>query len=30
MIGIFHDLEAMRAISDKVYDIREKRYADSH
>lgn len=30
MIGIFHDLEAMRAISDNVYDIREKRYADSH
>jgi alpha-D-ribose 1-methylphosphonate 5-triphosphate synthase subunit PhnL len=30
MIGIFHDLEAMRAISDKVFDIKEKRYADSH
>lgn len=28
MVGIFHDLEAMNAISDKVYDIKEKRYAN--
>ncbi len=30
MIGIFHDLEAMKAISDKVFDIREKRYANNY
>ncbi len=28
MVGIFHDLEAMNSISDKVYDIKEKRYAN--
>lgn len=30
MVGIFHDLEAMRAISDKVFDIKERRYADNY
>lgn len=28
MVGIFHDLDAMRAISDKVYDLREKKYVE--
>ncbi|HFU75302.1 phosphonate C-P lyase system protein PhnL [Sulfurospirillum sp. 1307] len=28
MVGIFHDLEAMSAISDKVFDIKEKKYAN--
>lgn len=28
MIGIFHDLDAMRAISDKVYDLKEKKYVE--
>lgn len=30
MVGIFHDMDAMRAISDKVFDIREKRYANDY
>lgn len=28
MIGIFHDIEAMKAISDKVYDLKEKKYVE--
>jgi alpha-D-ribose 1-methylphosphonate 5-triphosphate synthase subunit PhnL len=28
MVGIFHDLDAMSSISDKVFDIKEKRYAN--
>jgi len=30
MVGIFHDLEAMNAISDKVYNIKDKKYADDY
>jgi alpha-D-ribose 1-methylphosphonate 5-triphosphate synthase subunit PhnL len=30
MIGIFHDIDAMNAISDKLFDIREKRYANNY
>jgi alpha-D-ribose 1-methylphosphonate 5-triphosphate synthase subunit PhnL len=26
MVGIFHDIDAMRKISDKVYDLREKKF----
>lgn len=28
MVGIFHDMEAMNAISDRVYNIKDKKYAD--
>jgi alpha-D-ribose 1-methylphosphonate 5-triphosphate synthase subunit PhnL len=28
MIGIFHDMQALRAISDKVYDLKEKKYVE--
>ncbi|KFL35192.1 MULTISPECIES: phosphonate C-P lyase system protein PhnL [unclassified Sulfurospirillum] len=28
MIGIFHDMEAMRAISDTVYDLQSKNYVE--
>jgi len=28
MIGIFHDLNAMRRISDKIFDVKEKEYAN--
>ncbi len=28
MIGIFHDFDAMNAISDKIYNIEEKQYAN--
>lgn len=30
MIGIFHDIDCMKRISDKVYDMKEKRYADNY
>lgn len=30
MIGIFHDIDAMNTISDKLFDIREKRYANNY
>jgi alpha-D-ribose 1-methylphosphonate 5-triphosphate synthase subunit PhnL len=30
MIGIFHDMDCMKRISDKIYDMKEKRYADNH
>ena len=30
MIGIFHDLDCMRRISDKVFDMKEKRYANNY
>lgn len=30
MVGIFHDIDCMRRISDKVYDMKEKRYADNY
>jgi len=28
MVGIFHDLDAMSAISDRVFNIKEKKYAN--
>ena len=28
MVGIFHDLDAMNAISDKVFDMKDKKYAN--
>ncbi|MDX1809669.1 MAG: phosphonate C-P lyase system protein PhnL [Sulfurospirillaceae bacterium] len=30
MIGIFHDTEAMNAISDKIYDMKERCYANDN
>jgi alpha-D-ribose 1-methylphosphonate 5-triphosphate synthase subunit PhnL len=30
MIGIFHDLECMKKISDKIYDMKGKKYADNY
>jgi alpha-D-ribose 1-methylphosphonate 5-triphosphate synthase subunit PhnL len=30
MVGIFHDIDCMKRISDKVYDMKEKRYADNY
>ena len=30
MIGIFHDMDCMKRISDKIYDMKEKRYANNH
>lgn len=30
MIGIFHDIDCMKRISDKIYDMKEKRYADNY
>lgn len=30
MIGIFHDIEAMNIISNRVFDVKEKRYADNY
>jgi alpha-D-ribose 1-methylphosphonate 5-triphosphate synthase subunit PhnL len=30
MIGIFHDMDCMKRISDKIYDMKEKRYANDH
>ncbi len=30
MVGIFHDLDCMKRISDKVYDMKEKKYADNY
>lgn len=30
MIGIFHDMDCMKRISDKIYDMKEKKYADNH
>ncbi|QOG12348.1 phosphonate C-P lyase system protein PhnL [Arcobacter sp. FWKO B] len=30
MIGIFHDIDCMKRISDKVYDMKEKKYADNY
>ncbi|MGB7402864.1 MAG: phosphonate C-P lyase system protein PhnL [Arcobacter sp.] len=30
MIGIFHDMDCMKRISDKIFDMKEKRYADNH
>jgi alpha-D-ribose 1-methylphosphonate 5-triphosphate synthase subunit PhnL len=30
MVGIFHDVDCMKRISDKVYDMKEKRYADNY
>lgn len=30
MVGIFHDMEAMKTISDKVFDITDKKYANSY
>jgi alpha-D-ribose 1-methylphosphonate 5-triphosphate synthase subunit PhnL len=30
MIGIFHDMDCMERISDKIYDMKEKRYANNH
>ncbi|XPV68294.1 MAG: phosphonate C-P lyase system protein PhnL [Halarcobacter sp.] len=30
MIGIFHDLDCMKRISDRIYDMKEKKYADNH
>ena len=30
MVGIFHDIDALRAISDKVFDIRTKEYANNY
>lgn len=30
MVGIFHDLDAMNAISDKVYSLKDKKYADHY
>jgi len=30
MIGIFHDLECMKQISDKIYDMKEKKYANNY
>jgi alpha-D-ribose 1-methylphosphonate 5-triphosphate synthase subunit PhnL len=28
MIGIFHDIDCMKRISDKIYDMKEKKYAN--
>lgn len=28
MVGIFHDIEAMNAISNKIYDLKEKKYVE--
>lgn len=28
MIGVFHDLEALKTISDKVYNLKEKKYVE--
>lgn len=30
MVGIFHDIDCMKRISDKVYDMKEKKYADNY
>jgi len=30
MVGIFHDLDCMRRISDKVFDMKEKKYANNY
>lgn len=30
MIGIFHDIECMKRISDKIYDMKEKKYANNY
>jgi alpha-D-ribose 1-methylphosphonate 5-triphosphate synthase subunit PhnL len=30
MVGIFHDIDCMKRISDKVYDMKEKRYANNY
>jgi alpha-D-ribose 1-methylphosphonate 5-triphosphate synthase subunit PhnL len=30
MVGIFHDIDRMKRISDKVYDMKEKKYADNY
>ncbi len=30
MIGIFHDMDCMKRISDKIYDMKEKRYANNY
>lgn len=30
MIGIFHDMDCMKRISDKIYDMKEKKYANNY
>jgi len=30
MVGIFHDIDCMKRISDKVFDMKEKKYADNY
>jgi alpha-D-ribose 1-methylphosphonate 5-triphosphate synthase subunit PhnL len=30
MVGIFHDMDCMKRISDKIYDMKEKKYANNY
>ena len=30
MVGIFHDIDCMKRISDKVFDMKEKKYANNY